>query len=300
MMRDRPNLPEVGSRIEKLLEELGSSADQSTIERAEELVRLLMELYGAGFERVVEIVGSDEEAGSRLLTRLTGDELVESLLVLHDLHPQTVDDRIHEALEKVRPYLGSHAGGVEYLGLDLESVVHLRLQGSCDGCPSSTVTVKLAIERAILEAAPEVAGVHVEGVTETSKPAHGLVQIEPLGSPVSAHNGGAPADNWVSLDDVGGLPPGQTRAIEVQGARVLVCSANGNLYAYRNRCPSCHSSLDGGSLRGERLTCGGCSETYDVRLAGRSTNGSGLHLDPLPLLVAETGVRVAIPPVLDR
>ena len=70
-----------------------------------------------------------------------------------------------EALDQVRPYLGSHAGGVELLGVDAAGVVHLRLEGSCDGCPSSVQTVKLAIERAIEEAAPEVAGVEVENLT---------------------------------------------------------------------------------------------------------------------------------------
>ena len=83
-----------------------------------------------------------------------------------------------EALDQVRPYLGSHAGGVELLGVDAAGVVHLRLEGSCDGCPSSVQTVKLAIERAIEEAAPEVAGVEVENLTREREPQ--LLQIKPL------------------------------------------------------------------------------------------------------------------------
>jgi Fe-S cluster biogenesis protein NfuA len=113
-------------------------------------VRLVVELYGAGLERTVEL------AGPEVTERLVEDELVASLLVLHGLHPKDTQTRVVEALDKVRPYLGSHAGGVELLGVDPDGVVHLRLEGSCDGCPSSTQTVKLAIERAIEEAAPEV------------------------------------------------------------------------------------------------------------------------------------------------
>ena len=79
-----------------------------------------------------------------MLDRLTEDPLVESLLLLHDLHPLDVDARIQRALDRVRPYLGSHAGGVEYLGVR-DGVARLRLEGSCHGCPSSTVTVQLAI-----------------------------------------------------------------------------------------------------------------------------------------------------------
>jgi Fe-S cluster biogenesis protein NfuA len=152
-----------GARIEELLGELRSSADPEAAERAEELVGLLVRLYGAGLVRVVELATAD---GGACMDRLTGDPLVASLLVLHDLHPVPAEERIHAALEGVRPYLGSHAGGVEYLGLDEDGVVHLRLQGTCDGCPSSVVTVKTAIERAILEKAPEVVAVEVEGMVE--------------------------------------------------------------------------------------------------------------------------------------
>ena len=101
-----------------------------------------------------------------------------SLLVLHGLHPRDTETRVVEALDKVRPYLGSHAGGVELLGVDPEGVVRLRLEGSCDGCPSSTMTVKLAIERAIEEAAPDVTAVEVENLTREREPQ--LLQIRPL------------------------------------------------------------------------------------------------------------------------
>ena len=79
-----------------------------------------------------------------------------ALLILHGLHPLDVETRIARALDRVRPYLGSHGGDVKLLGVT-DGVVHLRLEGSCHGCPSSTVTMKLAIEKAIEEAAPEVA-----------------------------------------------------------------------------------------------------------------------------------------------
>jgi Fe-S cluster biogenesis protein NfuA len=166
------DLRTVGSRIEELLGRLRSGGDPTTAETAEEVVRLVVELYGAGLERVAEL------AGPEVLERLVEDELVASLLVLHGLHPKDTETRVLEALDQVRPYLGSHAGGVELLGVDPEGVVHLRLEGSCDGCPSSTQTVKLAIERAIEEAAPEVAGVEVENLTREREPQ--LLQIRPM------------------------------------------------------------------------------------------------------------------------
>ncbi|MCE7006845.1 NifU family protein [Kibdelosporangium philippinense] len=164
----------IGEKIEQLLDSLRPGRDK---EIAEELVRLLVEMYGDGLSRIVQILKNDPD----LLDRLAGDELVESLLLLHDLHPVDVDTRIQRALDRVRPYLGSHAGGVDYLGVDSGGIVRLRLEGSCHGCPSSTITVKMAIETAITAAAPEVAGIDVAGVSQP-----GLLQVG-MGPPPDWH-----------------------------------------------------------------------------------------------------------------
>ncbi|MCR6489717.1 NifU family protein [Amycolatopsis sp. OK19-0408] len=149
----------VGERIERLLGEF-SGADA---ELAEELVHTLLEFYGAGLARIVAAVDRP------LLDRLAADDHIRGLLVLHDLHPRSTHERVAEALDKVRPYLGSHAGDVEFVGIE-DGVLRLRLQGSCDGCPSSTVTAKYAIERVVREVAPEISDVVVEGVVEETGP----------------------------------------------------------------------------------------------------------------------------------
>ena len=61
---------------------------------------------------------------------------------------------------RVRPYMRSHGGGVELLDV-VGDTVRIRLQGHCQGCPSSMVTLKLAVEKAIYEAAPDVGGIEV-------------------------------------------------------------------------------------------------------------------------------------------
>jgi Fe-S cluster biogenesis protein NfuA len=145
----------VGERIEQLLGEF-SGADA---ELAEDLVHTLLEFYGAGLARIVQVVDRP------LLDRLAEDDHIRGLLVLHDLHPRSTHERVTEALDKVRPYLGSHAGDVEFVEI-ADGVLRLRLRGTCDGCPSSTVTAKYAIERVVREAAPEISDVVVEGVVE--------------------------------------------------------------------------------------------------------------------------------------
>jgi Fe-S cluster biogenesis protein NfuA len=153
-----------GERVEALLAELRTRAGPQAGDAAEELVGCLVELYGAGLTAIVAILGADPDAGARLLDALAGDPLVESLLLVHDLHPLDADARINRALERVRPQLGSHAGAIEYLGIDDQGVAGLRLTASAHGCGSSSSTVAQTVEEAVTEAAPEVAGVHVEEV----------------------------------------------------------------------------------------------------------------------------------------
>ena len=155
-MGSPPDARLAGERVEALLAQL--RADPRAADVAEDLVRCLIDLYGAGLARIAELVGPDT------LRELADDPLVESLLLVHDLHPLDPDARVQRALDRVRPYLGSHAGGVRYLGIDADGVVRLELEGTCHGCPSSTVTVQQAIEQAVRDAVPEASGIHVAGV----------------------------------------------------------------------------------------------------------------------------------------
>jgi Fe-S cluster biogenesis protein NfuA len=219
---------------------------------------------------------------------------VEGLLLLHGLHPLDVDARIQRALDRVRPYLGSHAGGVQYLGVSEEGIARLRLEGTCHGCPSSTVTVRLAIEGAVQEAAPEVIEVVVEGMTAPPEPA--LLQIGPRPGDVTAVAPGAGppgSGEWVVLPDIG-PPSSRPVTASAGGMAVLVCSVRGTLYAYRDACASCGSPMGTGRLDREVLTCP-CGARYDVCRAGAGLDGLTIHLDPLPLLADSQGVRVAVP-----
>lgn len=165
------NLRAVGDRIEELLGELRASLDPVAWRRVEEIISLVTDLYGGGLAAVVRAVVADGEAGPRLMGELLADELVSSLLVLHGLHPQTLEDRVGAALADVRPYLLSHGGDVEVLELDGGAgAIRLRLLGSCDGCPSSSATLKYAVEAAIGEAAPEIGTILVEGYVEPEPP----------------------------------------------------------------------------------------------------------------------------------
>jgi Fe-S cluster biogenesis protein NfuA/nitrite reductase/ring-hydroxylating ferredoxin subunit len=284
---------DVGARVEELLAALRSGTARDAGPAAEELVRLLVGLYGDGLGHIVAVLREQGEPGVMMLHKLAEDPLVESLLLLHDLHPLDVDERIQRALDRVRPYLGSHAGGVEYLGVT-DGVARLRLEGSCNGCPSSTATVQLAIEGAVQDAAPEVTDVVVEGMTAPPPPGPQLLQIgRRPGADTNAINPERDA-NWVTLPSIG---PPSARPVSVTAGdlAVVVCSVRGTLYAYRDGCAACGSSLADGALEREQLSCPGCGARYNVRLAGRGLDEPALHLEPLPLLTDSAGVRIAVP-----
>ncbi|MBA2554683.1 MAG: NifU family protein [Geodermatophilaceae bacterium] len=288
---------QVGGRIEELLGGLAENADAQSLHAAEEAVRLLVEMYGAALETVVDAL-QHSDGGDKVLQELTGDDLVTSLLIVHGLHPVPLMDRISEALDSVRPYLGSHAGGVEVIGVDDDGVLQLRLQGSCDGCSSSSETVRVAIENAVLAAAPEIVAVEAEGMVEKPKKTE-LLQIQPYRSaepdPEPADGGG-----WKALADPPVLGRGEVAGVDLDGVAVLLIRTDTQRYAYRNRCAACAAALDEATMDGSVLQCPACTARFDLAVAGRPVDvtgaqTSGDQLEPLPLLADGQGVRIAVP-----
>ena len=163
-----------GERVETLIAELRSQAGPQAAATAEELVSCLVELYGTGLATIIEVVGEDRP---ELMDKLVADPLVESLLLVHDLHPLDTSARVRRAVEEVLPQLGSHAGDVEYLGLDDTGVLRLRLEQR--GC--SADTVRDVISKAVAAAAPEAAGVDIELVQPPAEPTLLQITRRPVG-----------------------------------------------------------------------------------------------------------------------
>jgi Fe-S cluster biogenesis protein NfuA/nitrite reductase/ring-hydroxylating ferredoxin subunit len=282
---------ELVAEVERLLEDLESLADPVARQSATGVVQALLELYGAGLERIVDAVAAsaDSEALARAFVE---DELISHLLLLHGLHPVALEDRVRDALGEVRPYLESHGGNVELLGIE-GSAVRLRLNGSCSGCPSSAITLKLAIENAIQKAAPEIEQVIAE---EASPPAASpLLQIE---APTRPPPTTPPALDgaWTTIGALHELNGGGLVVKEVEGAPLALLRIGPHVYAYRARCPACSGSLDGAALNGSELACAGCGSRFDALRAGRGLDLPELHLEPVPLLQGDDGlVRIALP-----
>lgn len=69
---------------------------------------------------------------------------------------EALEAKVKEALEAFRPQLQADGGDMEFISLDEEMKVHLKLTGACGGCPMATLTVKMGIERFLKETCPEI------------------------------------------------------------------------------------------------------------------------------------------------
>jgi Fe-S cluster biogenesis protein NfuA/nitrite reductase/ring-hydroxylating ferredoxin subunit len=277
------------ARVESLLGQLEALPDVAARDTATEVMQALLDLYGDGLGRIVDVLAANDDG--TLAAALADDELVAHLLLLHGLHPVPVKERVRGALEGVLPYLESHGGNVQLLGVE-EGIVHLRLQGSCAGCPSSSMTLKLAIEDAIFKAAPDVEEVRAEGAVFPADPPSGLLQLE-IVKPAAAPSVSPGA--WAMAGGMPQLSGGGVLLKEVSGEPVLFLRPSERVYAYRPTCPGCASTLEQASLRANELTCANCDNRYDVLRAGRCLDAPQLHLEPVPLLVDDAGlVKVAL------
>lgn len=161
---DGNDIQEKLHRLEALVQQAERLPDPAARAHARELVQALLDLHAAGLERLLGHVAAAGEAGDAILGACAADDEVGGLLLLHGLHPVSEEDRVRRGLEQVRPFIRSHGGTVELLGLE-DGIVRLRFDGGC-GCGSSSAAVRKAIEDAVYGRAPDVAAVEIEGLEE--------------------------------------------------------------------------------------------------------------------------------------
>jgi Fe-S cluster biogenesis protein NfuA/nitrite reductase/ring-hydroxylating ferredoxin subunit len=273
-------LNRAGSRIQELVAQIDALPNSPARVLFQECLESVLAFYGHGLERILQLVANAGPAGQKIYHDLIHDNVVRGLLIIHDLHPVDIETRLRDALDKVRPYLRSHGGNVELISLT-NDVARLRLQGTCKSCASSTVTLELAIRHAIEEACPDLIGFEVEGAPAQSTGA----TVAPDAQRVTPH--WVVIDNALQLDDEAGM------SIRVGDLRLVICKVNGDLYAYRNNCPTCNMPLNTRMLDSGLLQCG-LGHQYDVRQAGRCPDNPNVHLDPFPLLILDDVVKVAV------
>jgi hypothetical protein len=146
-------------RIESLVHDVESLRDPAAGAVTLELVRAIMDVHAAGLTRIAEITG---QAGEAIQAAMVKDDLVSSLLLLHGLHPDPLDQRVAQALAKLEPYLRRRSATAHLVSIE-EGVVRVKVEG---GPPGLGAALREAVEEAVYSLAPEAVEVFVECASE--------------------------------------------------------------------------------------------------------------------------------------
>jgi Fe-S cluster biogenesis protein NfuA len=142
-----------------------------------ELVQLLMDVHGAGLERVMEIVFEDPASGRAIVDKLARDSVVSSLLVLYSLHPDDLETRVRKAVDQMLPRLRKLSCNAEIVRID-EGAVQLQVTTTGHSCGSSAKDLHAIVEDVVYEFAPDVVSLEILGLDEPSTT--GFVALESL------------------------------------------------------------------------------------------------------------------------
>ena len=163
-------------RIEALAAKLDQAKDPEVRAAALELVQSVIELHGAALQSLIDRCLETPD-GERVLNEALQEDLVSSMFLLHSLHPDDMETRVLRGIETVRPYLKSHGGDCELIAVN-DGIVRLRLHGACGSCPSSSLTLKNAVEEALYEVAPDIKEIVAENAEADHSNASNLVMLK--------------------------------------------------------------------------------------------------------------------------
>ncbi len=165
------------NQLGKLIAQFDNLPDGPQKVAGKELVQLLMDVHGAGLERMMEIIFESGSEGSAIIDKLGQDSIVGSLLLLYSLHPDGLETRVHKAMEQMRPRLRKLACTAELASVS-EGVARVRLTRTGHSCGSSARDLRAMVEDGVYEFAPDVTSLEIEGLEEPS--ATGFVKLESL------------------------------------------------------------------------------------------------------------------------
>ena len=165
-MNSTPEIEAAANLVESLL---SGFKDAEARDRAQELVRNLMNLYGQALENILAIVRESGNSAAWIQDRLADDRLVASLLLVHGLHPVSTETRVRRALSRIERFLEGHRLFLDALD---GSTANVRAE-PMNGNGPAPATLAHNIEQAVRQAAPEVERVEITGVASPAL----LVQI---------------------------------------------------------------------------------------------------------------------------
>ncbi|RDH78327.1 hypothetical protein DVS77_10525 [Mycolicibacterium moriokaense] len=284
-----PSFEELAKRVDDATAAL-QSLDPAARAVAEELKDAIEAIHRAGLVTMVRRMRSDD-AARPVLFDLVDDPVVHLLLSLHEIvRPDPMTQAVR-ALNEVRPQLQGHGGDVTLVRIE-DRTAFVRLQGACNGCSMSSVTLRNLVEQALLASVPSVTAVEVL----PNEPEPTLISAESLLS--GRHR---VEEGWAPAGDVTDVAEGDLAVVEVSAegsgreVSVLVVNLDGRLTAYVNECAHEALPLDNAVLDSSNgtLTCPWHGFCYDAA-SGECLTAPAAQLEQLPLRVDEGRIWVRV------
>ncbi len=275
-------------QLNTLLESIEQHPEEAVRNHVRALVYTLLDLHHGALKRIVEIVSAQPE-GERIMEELTGDELVQAVLMVHELMGKPLDARIEKALEIAREQLKIYGADVELVEVK-DGAARLKLFGGASTANVSTSILKAEIEHALHEHTPDLLDVEYDDMIAPLRAAQ-LVQILP-----SRHvQAAAPNEFFMPVIRSDQVPDNEIRVVELGGINLLFCNVAGTNYAFQNACPVAKLPLGESLFADGILTCPCHGYQYDVRKKGKCPTDTDLQLASLSLRIENDILKVALP-----
>lgn len=256
---------------------------------AEELKAAVEAVHRAGLVTMVQAMREDDGARA-VLFGLVDDPVVRLLLSLHGIIRPDPVTHAGQVLDSVRPQLHSHGGDVSLVRVE-DGTAYVRLEGACNGCSMSSVTLRNLVEEALVQGVPAITAVEVVA----AEPTPTLIPLESL-----RIGRDQVAEGWAKVGPAVDLPVDDLSVATVRSAagsdvEVIVINIGQRLSAYRNECahealPLNEAVLD---LSNQTLTCPWHGFCFDAT-SGECLSAPGAQLEQLPLRVDDGEVWVRV------
>lgn len=283
-----PTIEDLAKRVDDAVAAL-DGLDPAARAAAEELQGAIEAVHRAGLVTIVRRLREDESTRP-VLFDLVDDPVVHLLLSLHGIVRPDPVTHANQVLETVRPQLHSHGGDVALVRIE-DGTAFVRLEGACNGCSMSSVTLRNLVEEALVQGVPAVTAVEVVA----NEPTPTLIPVESL------RIGRDPsAEGWARIGPAAEIPVDEITVATLtdhgRPVEVIVVNLGQRLAAYRNECahealPLNEAVLD---LSNGTLTCPWHGFCFDAS-SGECLSAPGAQLEQLPLRVDDGDVWVRLP-----
>ena len=287
MTTTEPSFEDLAKRVDDAVAAL-DGLDPAARAAAEELQAAVEAVHRAGLVTIVRAMRADENTRP-VLFQLVDDPVVHMLLSLHGIVRPDPVTHANQVLDSVRPQLHSHGGDVSLVRVE-DGTAFVRLEGACNGCSMSSVTLRNLVEEALVQGVPAVTAVEVVA----NEPTPTLIPVESL------RIGRDPsAEGWARLGPAADVPVDDISVATLtnagRSAEIIVVNLGHRLSAYRNECahealPLNDAVLD---LSNGTLTCPWHGFCFDAT-SGECMSAPGAQLEQLPLRVDDGDVWVRI------